>query len=46
MVLKTKQGSIIIPCIWKNAYSFRNGLAMVQNENGLWGFINKKLDAR
>jgi hypothetical protein len=38
---KDEQGSIIIPCIWKNAYSFRNGLAMVQNENGLWGFINK-----
>ncbi len=38
---KDEQGSIIIPCIWKYAYSFHNGLAMVQKENGLWGFINK-----
>lgn len=34
-------GQIIVDCIWKkSAFVFSEGLAAVQNEEGLWGFID------
>ncbi|GEM_PF-3967408 len=33
--------NIVIPAIYKNSYGFREGLALVQHENGNWGFIDK-----
>lgn len=29
-----EKGKLVIPCQWKNAYSFHNGVAMVEDENG------------
>lgn len=36
-----KTGKVVIPCQWKDAYSFSGGLAAVQEANGKWGFIDK-----
>ena len=36
-----KDDKIVIPCKWKDAEEFTEGLAAVKNENGKWGFINK-----
>lgn len=35
------KGKLVIPCVWNYADSFKEGLASVRNENGLWGFIDK-----
>ncbi len=35
---------IVIPCIYKTAYDFSEGLASVENDACKWGFINKKGD--
>lgn len=31
---------IVLPCIWKDAYDFTEGLAPVMNDNDRWGYIN------
>lgn len=36
-----KTGKVVIPRQWKNAGSFHEGLARVQNAQGKWGFICK-----
>lgn len=36
-----KDDNIVIPCQWKDAEEFTEGLAAVKNENGKWGFIKK-----
>ena len=39
-----KTGKLVIPCEWKAAWVFSSpleGLALVQNDKGLWGFIDK-----
>ncbi|MBR3625350.1 MAG: WG repeat-containing protein [Bacteroidaceae bacterium] len=33
-------GEIVIPCIWKYAYNFSDGLAAVQNDDEEWGYID------
>ena len=38
---KEKNGKIVIPCIWKDISSFREGLARVMDLNGKWGFVDK-----
>lgn len=38
---KDNDGTVVIPCIWKQVNAFHEGLALVQNENGEWGWINK-----
>ena len=35
-------GDVVIPCIWKNIFNFDEGLAAVQNDEGMWGYVNKK----
>jgi len=35
-------GEFAIPAVYTQATSFKNGIAAASNENGLWGFINKK----
>ena len=32
--------NIVLPCIWKDAYDFTEGLAPVMNDDGKWGYIN------
>ena len=34
-------GNIVIPCKWKFADDFREGLAEVQNDEEKWGYIDK-----
>lgn len=34
-------GVLLIPCIWRIALPFTNGLSVVQESNELFGFINK-----
>lgn len=36
-----KTGKVVIPCTWKHADSFREGLAGVKDSNGKYGFIDK-----
>lgn len=38
---KDKDGSVVVPCVWKHVNQFKSGLALVQNENDEWGWINK-----
>ncbi|MDR1882100.1 MAG: WG repeat-containing protein [Prevotella sp.] len=35
-----RAGKIIIPAIYKNVSGFREGMAVVQNENDYWGYID------
>ena len=34
-------GNIVIPCKWEDAYSFSQGLALIEDDNGKRGFIDK-----
>ena len=34
-------GNIVIPCKWKYAYDFSEGLAVVKDNNEKYGFIDK-----
>lgn len=36
-----KFGTLVIPCLWKRAFSFDGGLAMVENDQGKYGYIDK-----
>ena len=36
-----KTGKVVIPCIWKCALEFHEGLASVEDDNEKWGFIDK-----
>ena len=36
-----KNDNIVIPCQWKDAEEFTEGLAAIKNENGHWGFIDE-----
>ncbi len=36
-----KAGNLAIPCQWKDAYHFREGLALVKDDNGKYGYIDK-----
>ena len=36
-----KDDNIVIPCQWKDAEEFTEGLAAIKNENGHWGFIDE-----
>jgi ribosome biogenesis protein Tsr3 len=36
-----KTGVLVIPCKWKNVWSFHEGLAAVKDDNGMIGFIDK-----
>lgn len=38
---KNKSGMLVIPCTWKDANGFCEGLAAVRDSNGKWGFIDK-----
>lgn len=36
-----EEGKLMIPCRWKNAFSFSEGLAKVVNYKGKFGFVDK-----
>ena len=36
-----KTGKVVIPCKWKDAWDFHEGLAPVKDANGKWGYIDK-----
>ena len=36
-----KNGKVIIPCKWRTAFSFSEGLAPVEDDRGKWGYIDK-----
>ena len=39
--LADEKGKVIVPCIWNSIGSFVDGLAQVEDEAELWGFIDK-----
>ncbi len=36
-----KSGKVVIPCQWKEAWPFSEGLARVEDEDDKWGYIDK-----
>lgn len=37
-----ENGKVVIPCQWKSASNFSEGLALVMSDRGEWGYIDKK----